>query len=36
VVAGVSSFLMPFMLSAVNIALPAIQKDLPMDAVTLS
>jgi len=36
VVAVVSSFLMPFMLSAVNIALPAIQNDLPMDAVTLS
>jgi len=35
-VATVTSFLGPFMLSAVNVALPAIQKDLAADAVALS
>lgn len=36
VVAVVSSFLTPFMISSVNIALPAMARDLGMDAVTTS
>ena len=35
-VATLTSFLNPFMLSSVNVALPAIQKDLSLDAVQLS
>ncbi|MEJ2038649.1 MAG: MFS transporter, partial [Desulfosarcinaceae bacterium] len=34
-VATLTSFLNPFMLSSVNVALPAIQKDLSLDAVQL-
>lgn len=36
VVATLTSFMGPFMISAVNVALPAIQADLKMDAVQLS
>lgn len=36
IVAAVSSFLTPFMISAVNIALPAMARDLAMNAVTTS
>ncbi|MFH1981668.1 MAG: MFS transporter [Pseudomonadota bacterium] len=36
IVAVVSSFLTPFMISSVNIALPAMARDLDMDAVTTS
>jgi EmrB/QacA subfamily drug resistance transporter len=35
-VATLTSFMGPFMISSVNVALPAIQKDLQMDAVQLS
>lgn len=35
-VATLTSFMGPFMISSVNVALPAIQKDLDMDAVQLS
>lgn len=36
IVATLTSFMAPFMLSAVNVALPAIQKEMGLDAVTLS
>jgi EmrB/QacA subfamily drug resistance transporter len=36
IVATLTSFMGPFMISAVNVALPAIQEDLQMDAVQLS
>ena len=36
IVATLSSFMGPFMISAVNVALPAIQQDFKMDAVQLS
>ena len=35
-VATLTSFMGPFMISAVNVALPSIQKDLGLDAVQLS
>jgi len=36
IIASVASFMAPFMISAINIALPAIEKEFTMDAVTLS
>ena len=36
IIAGISSFITPFTLSSVNIALPSIDKELTLNAVTLS